>query len=392
MAMSSNSDANLVNIENNIILLEPNLSLHSVSNNQVCYVVYPEDLKLKPPTPSNGTKRGRPRKSSKKQVIEITEIEDESDDNETSLKVWRTRSGRMTKPPKYITEINHLKPLKLRNESDKEEPMILKENKNMIRAEIKSKGRKRNISSQYRCTTCKKAYLGRVKMSKHLQLNPTHIAPSINSVSEENNVWLDLIKRLNSMPKDFQHRILFEEFVHFLHKAREMIPSLLKPVTETDSSIVVDQLISKSLGIPEGFYTFVENTSTNISINKEQNLSHFNSQIEKVLKNNTTHSETNQNKNLISSEMSELNFLQQNKKTDYDNRSSDTSNDQSNLLLNLLDSGQVTFDSASSDDVVNMEQLINERLKTLTDGVLEHNNSQSLNLDLSLDMFSYHGN
>lgn len=386
--MSSNTNSDLANIENNIIVLEPNLSLHSLTDNQVCYVVYPEDLQLKPPTPIiNGTKRGRPRKVHKKQVIENIEIEDTSGD-EISLKVWRTRSGRMTKPPKHIAEVNLLKPS---NDSDKEEPMVLEENKN-ISTEIKSNKRKRNISSQYRCTTCKKAYLGRIKMSKHLQLNPTHIAPSINSVSDENNAWLDLIKRLKSVPKNYQPRILFEEFVNFLNKAREIIPSLLKPVNESDSCIVVDQLISNSLGIAKGCYTFVDNTVTNILINQDQNVCHFNSEIGKGLKNDSTVSDaSNQNKNMISSDINEHNFLHQNKKTDDDNRSSDTSNDQSNLLLNLLDSGQVTFDSASSDDVVNMEQLINERLKTLTDGVIDHSSSQSLNLDLSLDMFSYHG-
>ncbi|XP_008561219.2 uncharacterized protein LOC103581025 [Microplitis demolitor] len=164
----------------------------SIPNEKIVYrVVFPEELDLRIRNPMNllktrGGKRGRPKKKPTKSII----VEDDSEEakDERKKHVARTRSGRLSRPPKHIVrDYKHLHHL------DFMEPDLDDSDggysdycvsTDKVDSEEAAKdlltgyeGPKRKISDHFRCPTCSKIYLGRTRMAKHFELHPDHGSP-----------------------------------------------------------------------------------------------------------------------------------------------------------------------------------------------------------------------
>lgn len=223
-----------------------------------------------------------------------------------------------------------------------------------LKSETKNEDKKKKLPAKYKCRTCNRYYLG-ARMKKHLSLNPSHKVPHTSEPNDE--IWKNLLDRLNTLPRHKRINKFFGEMSYILQKMRNVISTSLKStVKENESSAYqIDDMLSLVLGIPEGKYIL------DPDIFQEDSISNSNSR-------------DNNSRNTFDSE-----------------HSAQTS------LLNLLDTGQVSFDTTdsanSSEAVMCVDQLVNERLKTLTgvelSGPSTANTSQNLTLDLSLDMFSY---
>lgn len=287
-----------------------------------------------------------------------------------------TRSGRVTKPPKHLklvksisNKVNDIiEPPKKQicmsalAEEALSKPISdsydLQQNisipNDLKPAELVEKRKK--LSTKYQCKTCKRYYLGRVRMKRHLNLNPDHKVPIKFEPNDE--TWKNLLERTSKVPKHEQSAKFLGELSYLLQKARNVVPISLKPVVDDSESYHIDTMLSSLLGIPEGKYTIDLN-----ALNEEkEDSSHFNVNHDRIL--------------------------------------FDSENSAQTSLLNLLDTGQVTFDTSevvnNSEAVMCVDQLVNERLNSLTGVELSEppvpsppTNPQNLSLDLSLDMFSY---
>ncbi|CAG5096051.1 Similar to ZNF839: Zinc finger protein 839 (Homo sapiens) [Cotesia congregata] len=155
----------------------------SIPNEKIVYrVVFPEELDLRIRNPMNllksrGGKRGRPKKKPTKSMID-----------ERKKHVARTRSGRLSRPPKHIVrDYKHLHHLDFMEPDLDDSDGGYSDyyvNNDKIDSEEAAKdlltgyeGPKRKISDHFRCPTCNKIYLGRSRMTKHFELYPDHGSP-----------------------------------------------------------------------------------------------------------------------------------------------------------------------------------------------------------------------
>lgn len=137
----------------------------------------------------------------------------------------RTKHGRVVK---FTQEVAKL--LQVDKESSMQVPRIVTEP--VIRASIsqpqeeiiQERPRKqRKISSEFRCTTCKKVYLGRNKMNHHLKLNPDHRA-----FSNESDLFSHLMKivRQKKNNQDMAN-VFFKELSSFVQQCERLTPKLI---------------------------------------------------------------------------------------------------------------------------------------------------------------------
>lgn len=84
--------------------------------------------------------------------------------------------------------------------------------------------KQRKISSEFRCTTCKKVYLGRNKMNHHLKLHPDHKASQHN----ESSLFSHLMKlvRQKKNNKDMAN-LFFKELSSFVQQCEKFTPKLI---------------------------------------------------------------------------------------------------------------------------------------------------------------------
>ncbi|XP_058808370.1 uncharacterized protein LOC131673977 [Phymastichus coffea] len=171
------------------------------SNEKVVYrLVFPDDIDSKMKNSNSllknkAGKRGRPKKSAIKTSISQNKLstEEEHDDSKDERKkiVARTRSGRLSRPPRHmVRDYKHLHHLDFTqpdlddsdggysdyntNGSGKTE-----EEDGSQRTELLAglEMPKRKISDHFRCPTCNKIYLGRTRMSRHFEMHPDHGSP-----------------------------------------------------------------------------------------------------------------------------------------------------------------------------------------------------------------------
>lgn len=166
------------------------------SKEKVVYqIVYPTDLDLigrRAPSQvvqKRPAKRGRPKKNTVKPQppppSKPVSEEDRELKNERKKVVARTRSGRLSRPPKHmVRDYKHLHPVDFTQPDlddsdggysdyntngdfpdDDESPKEL-----LTGLEVP----KRKVSKEYLCPTCSKTYLGREKMIFHFQKYPSH--------------------------------------------------------------------------------------------------------------------------------------------------------------------------------------------------------------------------
>lgn len=167
----------------------------SNSKEKVVYqIVYPTDLDLigrRAPAvvQKRPAKRGRPKKSAVKPQVQAppkpVSEEDRELKNERKKVVARTRSGRLSRPPKHmVRDYKHLHPVDFTQpDLDDSDGGYSDYNTNgeVLEDEETSKALltglevpKRKVSKEYLCPTCSKTYLGREKMIFHFEKYPSH--------------------------------------------------------------------------------------------------------------------------------------------------------------------------------------------------------------------------
>ncbi|XP_076752984.1 uncharacterized protein LOC143424658 isoform X2 [Xylocopa sonorina] len=171
----------------------------AASNERVVYrVVFPEDLDLRIRNPGNllknrGGKRGRPKKSAIRPLLPpkpppILDEEQEELKDERKKVVARTRSGRLSRPPRHmVRDYKHLHHLDfLQPDLDDSDGGYSDYNTNNDKLEEEESPKelltglevpKRKISDHFRCPTCNKIYLGRTRMARHFEMHPDHGSP-----------------------------------------------------------------------------------------------------------------------------------------------------------------------------------------------------------------------
>ncbi|KAK9511913.1 hypothetical protein O3M35_000474 [Rhynocoris fuscipes] len=161
----------------------------------ICRVLYPEDLASKEekvPVVANSKKRGRPLK--KEPEPEKLEKVEKGADRVPA----RTRSGRVTRPPRHFFE--DYKRLKGDEYDDSYSDYHSGTDENIENSPSVNLlpglnvHQKRKFSSQFRCPTCNKVYLGRVRMALHFNKYPDHC----------DNKQLELLKESASVHEDFE--------------------------------------------------------------------------------------------------------------------------------------------------------------------------------------------
>ncbi|XP_076182315.1 uncharacterized protein LOC143154244 isoform X2 [Ptiloglossa arizonensis] len=172
----------------------------AASNEKVVYrVVFPEELDLRIRNPGNllknrGGKRGRPKKSAIRPSLlppkppPIPDEEQEELKDERKKVVARTRSGRLSRPPRHmVRDYKHLHHLDfLQPDLDDSDGGYSDYNTNNDKLEEEESPKelltglevpKRKISDHFRCPTCNKIYLGRTRMARHFEMHPDHGSP-----------------------------------------------------------------------------------------------------------------------------------------------------------------------------------------------------------------------
>ncbi|XP_015438466.1 PREDICTED: uncharacterized protein LOC107193517 isoform X2 [Dufourea novaeangliae] len=172
----------------------------TASNERVVYrVVFPEELDLGIRSPGNllksrGGKRGRPKKNAIRPSLlppkppQIPDEEQEELKDERKKVVARTRSGRLSRPPRHmVRDYKHLHHLDfLQPDLDDSDGGYSDYNTNNDKLEEEESPKelltglevpKRKISDHFRCPTCNKIYLGRTRMARHFEMHPDHGSP-----------------------------------------------------------------------------------------------------------------------------------------------------------------------------------------------------------------------
>ncbi|OAD62286.1 hypothetical protein WN48_06803 [Eufriesea mexicana] len=172
----------------------------TTSNERVVYrVVFPEELDLQIRNPGNllknrGGKRGRPKKSAIRPSLLPPKLPPIPDEEQEELKderkkvVARTRSGRLSRPPRHmVRDYKHLHHLDfLQPDLDDSDGGYSDYNTNNDKLEEEESPKelltglevpKRKISDHFRCPTCNKIYLGRTRMARHFEMHPDHGSP-----------------------------------------------------------------------------------------------------------------------------------------------------------------------------------------------------------------------
>ncbi|XP_015601627.1 uncharacterized protein LOC107270815 [Cephus cinctus] len=172
----------------------------TMPNERIVYrVVFPEELDLRTRTPGTllkgrGGKRGRPKKNAVRpptlpsKSTTLPEDDQEEIKDERKKVVARTRSGRLSRPPRHmVRDYKHLHHLDfMQPDLDDSDGGYSDYNTNSDKLEDEESPKelltglevpKRKISDHFRCPTCNKIYLGRTRMARHFEMHPDHGSP-----------------------------------------------------------------------------------------------------------------------------------------------------------------------------------------------------------------------
>lgn len=169
-------------------------------------------------------KVGRPRNDTKKLYQNSTTHQQLVSQMEKELVSHRTKYGRVIKINKDVAKIlqveNEMIPLS--NEINQLPVQNVAQKPSLLPA-IEPPRKQRKISSEFRCTTCKKVYLGRNKMNHHLKLHPDHRA-----LSNESNLFDHLLKlvRQKKTNQDMAG-LFFKELSNFVQQCEKFTPKLI---------------------------------------------------------------------------------------------------------------------------------------------------------------------
>lgn len=332
--------------------------------------VFPEELDLQTPRRGRPSKRGRPKKTDEKPV------EREPSPEIPVAKPIRTRSGRVTKPPRH----KNFRPL---HEIDTdnidgtvtvvEEPKSNIEPKEDKQSELEHPKpilfsglpkQKRNIPAQYRCPTCKKAYVGFNRIERHLKLFPDHGPLPIKRQRASASLWETSLKLARSAPPGSRGVALLNDLSSLIQNIQKISSTFIRPSDEKGHHYEINESLGLLLRIPPGKYSINESA---IFETKSPTVENDSSDI--VDKKLPTESLQEQLLNVQIVPHSE----------------------NENLILPVVDTdtGQVPM---ATDEIISVDQLVNERFHSLTATDLTPtcpSTGPSLNLDLSLDLFQF---
>lgn len=105
--------------------------------------------------------------------------------------------------------------------------------------EVDRPKKKRIISSEFRCATCKKVYLGKNKMNHHLKLNPSHRVLALESDLFSTLMKLVRQKKTNQDKAD----LFFKELSSFVQQCEKFTPQL---ITNNEKRNVLHHVIDKN--------------------------------------------------------------------------------------------------------------------------------------------------
>ncbi|XP_014615816.1 PREDICTED: uncharacterized protein LOC106793430 isoform X1 [Polistes canadensis] len=162
-------------------------------------VLLPEELTSNLNNPgtlikNRGGKRGRPKKNTIRPSLIPSKTATVPEEEQVELKddkkkgIARTRSGRVTRPPRHmVRDYKHLHHSDfLQPDLDDSDGGYSDYNTNNDKIEDEESPKelltgleipKRKISDHFRCPTCMKVYLGRTRMARHFELHPDHGSP-----------------------------------------------------------------------------------------------------------------------------------------------------------------------------------------------------------------------
>lgn len=170
-------------------------------------------------------KVGRPRNDSKKLLQEIDPFE------EDELISHRTKSGRIVKLNPDIAKIFKVDSDNPYNPPpEPPQPVIVipqpRISPQPVFQSLPEQPRKpRKISSQFRCPTCKKVYLGKNKMSQHFKAKPDHRPKSADNESALFNHLMTLVRQKRNN-RDMAN-VFFKELSNFVTICEKLTPKLI---------------------------------------------------------------------------------------------------------------------------------------------------------------------
>ncbi|XP_055586212.1 nascent polypeptide-associated complex subunit alpha, muscle-specific form-like [Uranotaenia lowii] len=250
-----------------------------------------------PVTPPAATTKKPTKKRGRKPKTEITTAPEPEPNPEPNVPVLVTRSGRLSKPPRYVNSYYQ----SLEDKEDEDEvkplgppapvpppsiPVILPrldlptpdpetaEKLPNFSAALTQKledaivKRKVNVPLQYRCATCNKIYLGK-RMQRHLEKYPTHnsardcmkgerVQERKSQEPEEKSTYLykhlfDLLQRFAEKEKG---RVMLKEISHFVDYVRALIPRLITNDEQNSTVEYIDHNVADVLRLNHGKYRF----------------------------------------------------------------------------------------------------------------------------------------
>lgn len=123
---------------------------------------------------------------------------------------------------------------------------------------LPSTSRKRAaISSKYRCPKCQKVYLGRIKMVKHLEDNPDHGPIPEYCKTNNSEVWNYLVDITQKLPTGKRGSKFCEELSNLLQNLRVLSRFLFK-LSDEKNTVALDTYLGSVFDLPPGNYRFNE--------------------------------------------------------------------------------------------------------------------------------------
>lgn len=190
----------------------------------------------------------------------------------------RTRSGRLSRPPRYIQNYDLQKseedekeiisnfPINTISDLVKETPVI-----NTLETKVH-----RNLNPEHKCGTCNKLYLGKTRMVKHLENFPSHgdksaVLARLKETPKtltKNSLYDFFIKKIKATPITDRSKLFIAELSNFVKSIEELVPHILKENPQ-GSIDFVDKNSSKILGIPCGDYQLDLTFETNLKTDED---------------------------------------------------------------------------------------------------------------------------
>lgn len=313
--------------------------------------------------------------------------------------------------------------------------------------------RKRVFSAKYRCPKCQKVYLGRSRMVKHLEDNPDHGPIPEYCKTNNSEVWNYLVDITQKFPTGKRGSKFCEELSNLLQNLRVLSRFLFK-LSNEKNAVALDTFLGSVLDLPPGKYRFNEselhkdvtifkmlndmklfedaNKTKSDSRKDKSDISKFvgngfmnagESAVEHTsvlpTTNNKTEPVTDNFVNCNNSTNGVIHEFSANEKREQYNRNEKSTISDNvvslhsellsdNSLMNALPNLRCSVDdlilpgmdntnvsqlldtTTNSDEAINVDQFVNERLKTIAGPDIDLSNS-ALSLDLpSLDLFQFH--